>query len=74
MVRHNGGHRVNKDHLALAVRKDFNAGMINEPEVITAFLYSVHNQGETSKPVLLLDTDRASDKCFRMRFAPLLLK
>jgi len=37
--------RTSKEHLALAVRKDFNAAMINEPDAITSFLYAAHSQG-----------------------------
>ena len=37
--------RVGKDQLAMAVRKDFNAAMVSESEIITSFLYSVYNQG-----------------------------
>ncbi|MCJ1255483.1 hypothetical protein MMC24_003299 [Lignoscripta atroalba] len=54
MARHKDRRRISKDHLALAVRKDFNAGMVQEQEVVTSFLYSIHNQ----------------NKNFRMRFAP----
>lgn len=54
MARHRDRRRVGKDQLALAVRKDFNAASISEVEVITNFLYTVHNQ----------------DKNFRMRFEP----
>lgn len=46
--------RVSKDHLVLAVRKDFNAAMIHEPEVITSFVYAVHNQGEQAIWSLIL--------------------
>ena len=45
MARHRDRRRVGKDQLALAVRKDFNAASISEVEVITNFLYTVHNQG-----------------------------
>ena len=54
MVRRNGARRVSKDHLALAVRKDFNAAMTHEPEVITSFLYSVHNQGKQKQKAILV--------------------
>ncbi|KAL9122782.1 MAG: hypothetical protein Q9187_000661 [Circinaria calcarea] len=37
--------RVDKDHLALAVRKDFNAAGISEHDVVASFIYSVYNQG-----------------------------
>ena len=46
MARPKEKRRVSKDHLALAVRKDFNAAGVSEQEVITSFLYSVHNQGK----------------------------
>ena len=45
MARHKDRRRVSKEHLALAVRKDFNAAMIHEPEVLTSFLYVTDNQG-----------------------------
>ena len=37
--------RVSKEHLALAVRKHFNATSASEPEVVSSFLYTVYNQG-----------------------------
>lgn len=46
MTRRKDCRRVGKEHLALAVRKDFNAAMIHELEAITSFLYTVRNQGE----------------------------
>ncbi|MCJ1461378.1 hypothetical protein MMC28_011760 [Mycoblastus sanguinarius] len=54
MARHKHRQRISKDHLALAVRKDFNAAMTVELELISSFLYTVHNQ----------------EKNFRMRFEP----
>ena len=45
MALHKDRRRASKDHLALAVRKDFNAAMTSEPETITNFLYAVQNQG-----------------------------
>ena len=45
MARHKDSRRISKEHLALAVRKDFNAAMINEPEAITSFIYAAHHQG-----------------------------
>ena len=50
MARHRDRRRVGKDQLALAVRKDFNAASISEVEVITNFLYTVHNQGGFARP------------------------
>ena len=46
MARAKDRRRVSKEHLALAVRKDFNAAGVIEQEVVTSFLYSVHNQSE----------------------------
>jgi hypothetical protein len=46
MARPKDKRRVSKDNLALAVRKDFNAAGVSEQEVVTAFLYTVHNQGK----------------------------
>ncbi|OCL14206.1 hypothetical protein AOQ84DRAFT_331457 [Glonium stellatum] len=54
MARHRTKRRVNKDQLALAVRKNFNALAVNETEVIVDLLYKVKTQ----------------DKAFRVRFAP----
>jgi len=54
MARRKDRRRVHKDNLALAVRKDFNAAVAHEQEVVTAFLYTIRNQ----------------DKNFRMRFPP----
>ena len=45
MARHRVRRRVGKDVLALAVRKDFNAAIVIESELITSFLYAVQNQG-----------------------------
>ncbi|MCJ1380146.1 hypothetical protein MMC17_003249 [Xylographa soralifera] len=44
MARAKDRRRVSKEQLALAVRKDFNAAGVIEQEVVTSFLYSVHNQ------------------------------
>lgn len=54
MARHRARRRTGKDVLALAVRKDFNAAIVLESELITSFLYAVQNQ----------------DKNFRKRFEP----
>lgn len=51
MARPKEKRRVSKDHLALAVRKDFNAAGVSEQEVITTFLYSVHNQSKCDQAV-----------------------
>ncbi|MCJ1411131.1 hypothetical protein MMC19_005219 [Ptychographa xylographoides] len=40
MARSKDKRRVGKEHLAMAVRKDFNAAAVNEQEVVTGFLYS----------------------------------
>ena len=50
MARHKHRQRISKDHLALAVRKDFNAAMTVELELISSFLYTVHNQGKHFRP------------------------
>jgi len=49
MARSKEKRRVSKDNLALAVRKDFNAAGVSEQEVITSFLYSVHNQSKCGR-------------------------
>ena len=54
MARPKAKRRVQKDQLALAVRKNFNALGVNEADVIVDLLYKVKNQ----------------DKEFRVRFAP----
>ena len=46
MARHRARRRIGKDILALAVRKDFNAAIVFESELITSFLYAVRNQGK----------------------------
>lgn len=46
MARHGARRRIGKDILALAVRKDFNAAIVFESELITSFLYAVRNQGK----------------------------
>lgn len=45
MAQHKDRRRVSKEHLALAVRKDFNAAVAPEQEIVTAFLYSIRHQG-----------------------------
>ncbi|KAL8838212.1 MAG: hypothetical protein Q9170_002202 [Blastenia crenularia] len=50
MARHAEQRKISKEHLALAVKKDFNDAMINESEAITTFLYSVRNQGAAFPP------------------------
>ncbi|KAL9124193.1 MAG: hypothetical protein Q9217_006453, partial [Psora testacea] len=52
MARHRDQRRISKEQLAAAVRKDFNAAIINEQEIVTSILYIIGNQ----------------DKHFRMRF------
>lgn len=49
MARHRARRRTGKDVLALAVRKDFNAAIVLESELITSFLYAVQNQGKQYK-------------------------
>ena len=73
MARHRDRRRVGKQELALAVRKDFNAASVSEVEVITNFLYTVHNQGTFGSLFWGLTQGRlifALDKNFRMRFEP----
>ncbi len=45
MAGHKDRRRVGKDQLAMAVRKVFNAASVTESELLTSFLYAVHNQG-----------------------------
>lgn len=49
MARHRARRRTGKDVLALAVRKDFNAAIVLESELITSFIYAVQNQGKDYK-------------------------
>ena len=49
MARHRARQRIGKDGLAMAVRKDFNAAIVLEPELITSFLYAVQNQSKHCK-------------------------
>lgn len=75
MALHKDRRRVDKDHLALAVRKDFNAAGVSEQEVETSFMYSVHNQSMCDSRSLvytlaILYLLNVLDKNFRMRFAP----
>ncbi|KAF6234472.1 hypothetical protein HO173_007097 [Letharia columbiana] len=73
MARHRARRRTGKAVLALAVRKDFNAAIVLESELISSFLYVVQNQGNitsaywNSCPKLLTVS---ADKNFRMRFEP----
>ena len=48
MASHRDRRRASKESLTLAVRKDFNAAMTDEPETITSFLYTAQNRGRTS--------------------------
>ena len=49
MARPKDDRRVSKEQLALAVKKDSNAVMIHEQEIITSFLYAVDNRGKVSE-------------------------
>ena len=48
MARPKAKRRVQKEQLALAVRKNFNALGVNETDVIVDLLYKVKNQGTTA--------------------------
>ncbi|KAL8959614.1 MAG: hypothetical protein Q9193_003555 [Seirophora villosa] len=50
MARHVGQRRIDQERLALAIKKDFNDAMVNEPESITSFLYSVRHHGILHPP------------------------
>ncbi|KAL8653525.1 MAG: hypothetical protein Q9210_002047 [Variospora velana] len=50
MARHAGQRRISQERLALAIKKDFNDAMVNEPESITNFLYSVRHHGILHTP------------------------
>lgn len=71
MARRHAHQRVGKDVLALAVRKDFNAAIVFESELITSFLYAAQNQGKHRKREYIhLDIQVTTEKNFRMRFEP----
>ena len=73
MARRHAHRRIGKDVLALAVRKDFNAAIVFESELITSFLYAAQNQGKHRKRFREyghLDVQVATEKNFRMRFEP----
>lgn len=57
MARHADRRKISKEQLALAVKKDFNDAMVNEPEAITTFLYSIRNQGIVHSPYTSPETD-----------------
>ena len=63
MARRKDRRRVSKEQLTLAVRKDFNAAAVSEQEVVTSFLYSIHNQSMLSLPVAPLKDDIHSLSC-----------
>jgi histone deacetylase complex subunit SAP30 len=72
MARSKAKRRVQKETLAMAVKKSFNAGAVSESDVIVDWLYKSKNQGRPpqanlSYTALLTFT---SDKEFRVRFAP----
>ena len=46
MARQKAKRRVNKEQLALAVRKNFNALPVSENDVIVGLMYKARNQGE----------------------------
>ena len=71
MARHRHRRRISKDQLAMIVRKDFNAAMIHEQEIVTSFLYALKNQGRfalRSYNSYCHSIDAREDKTFRMRF------
>jgi histone deacetylase complex subunit SAP30 len=71
MARPKSKRRVQKDQLALAVRKNFNALGVTESDVIVDWLYKSKHQGTPLLPyttyhILMPCTDNE----FRVRFAP----
>ena len=46
MARPQSRRRIGKDELAIKVRKDFNAAIIHEQEIITSMLYAIQNSGK----------------------------
>lgn len=46
MARPQTRRRIGKEELAIKVRKDFNAAIIHEQDIITSMLYAVQNHGE----------------------------
>jgi len=72
MARHKDRRRMGKDQLAIAVRKVFNAASVAESELLTSFLYVVHNQGRNLSTLIcpFPQLTVVIDKKFRMRFEP----
>jgi histone deacetylase complex subunit SAP30 len=72
MARSKAKRRVQKETLAMAVKKSFNAGAVSESDVIVDWLYKSKNQGRPPPPnfsnTALLTF--ILDKEFRVRFAP----
>jgi histone deacetylase complex subunit SAP30 len=56
MARRKNQRRVNKDQLATAVRKNFNALPVNENDVIVALMYKTRNQGQYSRTTIATST------------------
>ena len=46
MARQRHRQRVGKERLVIAVRRDFNAAMVSETDIVTSFLYRVGSQGK----------------------------
>ena len=46
MARPKDDRKISKEKLALAIRKDSNAAMMHEQEIIASFLYAVDNRGK----------------------------
>lgn len=72
MARAKSKRRVQKDQLAMAVRKNFNALGVSESDVIVDWLYKTKHQGTQNPPICLQCDANASviDKEFRVRFTP----
>ena len=69
MARHRARRRISKNALALAVRKDFNAAIVIESDLITSFLYAVTNQGKHYKRLwgLVVDSLRRQEFPYAIR-------
>lgn len=70
MNRPKAKRRVQKEQLALSVRKNFNALAVNETEVIVDLLYKVKTHGTDVLYTLRILANCTIDKAFRARFTP----
>lgn len=71
MAREKSKRRVQKEQLALAVRKNFNALGVTESDVIVDWLYKSKTKGTALwHTARRFGADQPPEKEFRVRFAP----